>query len=163
MTGIDLADVCRRYGASVLRRCGGILGDADEAQDAAQEVFALILTRDSQFRGDADLGSWIYRITTNHCLNRLRGDRRRSDRDRQSEAWAGASPANPYQHYAVKRGMEELLGRLDPLGQAILIYRYLDGMTQVEIAAATGKSRRTVGKRLARIDAMLAPGAEGGR
>lgn len=162
MTGIDLAEVCRRYGASVLRRCGGILGDADEAQDAAQEVFALILTRERQFRGEADLGSWIYRITTNHCLNRLRGDRRRAARDRHGEAFAGASPTNPYQHYAVKRGLEELLGRLDPMGQEILIYRYLDGMTQVEIAAATGKSRKTVGKRLSKIDAMLALGAEEG-
>ena len=156
MTGIDLAEVCRRYGASVLRRCGGILGDADEAQDAAQEVFALILTRQSQFRGESDLGTWIYRITTNRCLNRLRGDRRREARDQQGEAWAGLPPANPYQHYALKEGLGQLLTRLDSLGQEILIYRYLDGMTQVEIAAATGKSRRTVGKRLSKIDALLA-------
>lgn len=160
MTEIDLADVCRRYGASVLRRCGGILGDADEAQDAAQEVFALILTRESQFRGDADPGTWIYRITTNHCLNRLRSQRRREARDQHGGVWAGLTPSNPYQHYALKRGLEDLLGRLDPLGREILVYRYLDGMTQVEIAAAIGKSRKTVGKRLSKIDAMLVPNGE---
>jgi len=160
VTEIDLAEVCRRYGASVLRRCGGILGDADEAQDAAQEVFALILTRQSQFRGEADLGTWIYRITTNHCLNRLRGDRRRQARDERGEAWAGLTPASPYQHYALKQGLEDLLSRLDSLGREILVYRYLDGMTQVEIAAATGRSRRTVGKRLSKIDTLLARDGE---
>ena len=72
----------------------------------------MILTRGSQFRGDADLGSWIYRITTNHCLNRLRGERRRIERDRQGAAWTDRAPASPYRHYELKRAFEELLDRL---------------------------------------------------
>lgn len=165
MTPIDLTEVCRRYGASVLRRCRGILGDADEAQDAAQEVFVLILDRGHQFRGDADLGSWIHRITTNQCLNRLRGEKRLANRARHSADWAGAAPgdapADPYRRYALRAEMNELLAGLDPLGQEVLLYRYIDGMTQDEIAQVTGKSRRTVGKRCKVIDASLAQ-REGG-
>ena len=72
MSEPDLSEICRRHGASVLRRCRGILRDPDAAQDAAQEVFLTIMGKGHQYRGEADLGSWIYRVTTNHCLNRIR-------------------------------------------------------------------------------------------
>lgn len=155
MTAIDLTDVCRRYGASILRRCRGILGDDDEAQDALQEVFVLILKRGHQFRGDADPASWIYRITTNHCLNRLRGNKRLADRAVHSADWADA-PADPYRSYALKTELAGLLQGLDDLGQQVLVYRYLDGLTQGEVADVTGVSRRTIGKRCKVIDGLLA-------
>lgn len=158
---MDLTDVCRRYGASIVRRCRGMLGDPDEAQDAAQEVFVLVMNRGHQFRGEAELSTWIYRITTNHCLNRIRGDRRRSARAEQSLDWGDLAPADPYDRYRLKTELTELLAGLEPLDQAILVHRYLDGMTQAEIAAVTGRSRRTVGKHCRTIDALLARKGEG--
>ncbi len=139
----------------MLRRCRGILGDPDAAQDAAQEVFVALLTRGGQFRGEADPASWIYRITTNVCLNRLRADGRRSRREEVAGHPGSATPG-PDRRYEARRELAGLLRDLDDLDRRLLIHRYLDGMTQAEIADAVGRSRRTVGKRLRRLEATVA-------
>ncbi len=138
-----------------------MLGDPDEAQDAAQEVFVSILNKGHQFRGEAELSTWIYRITTNHCLNRIRGDKRRTARAEHSLGWGDGAPADPYDRYRLRAELRELLAGLEPLDQEILVHRYLDGMTQAEIASVTGRSRRTVGKHCRAIDALLASREEG--
>ena len=117
------------------------------------------MTKGSQFRGASDPGTWIYRMTTNLCLNRLREGRRRSARELRPEAssWLGWAPADPYERFEARATLQEILHRLDGLAQQVFVYRFLDGMNQEEIALATGKSRRTVGKRLREIDACFAP------
>jgi RNA polymerase sigma-70 factor (ECF subfamily) len=151
---LELTEVCRRYGGSILRRCQAILGDVAEAEDAAQEVFLTFLLKGRSFRGDAQLGTWIYRVTTNLCLNRLRGGRRREARE-QTEAvrdWLAAAGTGLEERVEARRRLERLLGDVDELAQQVFILKYLDGLTQEEIAAVTGKSRRTVGKRLALLE-----------
>jgi RNA polymerase sigma-70 factor (ECF subfamily) len=134
-----------------------MLGDAAEAEDAAQEVFLTILVKGQQFRGEAQIGTWIYRVTTNLCLNRLRGGRRRETRE-QAEAvrdWLAAGGMDPEQRVEARRELERLLADVDELAQEVFVLKYLDGLTQEEIAEVTGKSRRTVGKRLALLEQRL--------
>ena len=134
-----------------------MLGDAAEAEDAAQEVFLTILVKGRTFRGEAQLGTWIYRVTTNLCLNRLRGGRRRETRE-QAEAvrdWLAAGGFDPEQRVEARRQLERLLADVDELAQEVFVLKYLDGLTQEEIAEVTGKSRRTVGKRLALLEERL--------
>ena len=151
---LELTEVCRRYGGSVLRRCQAMLGDAAEAEDAAQEVFLTILMKGRQFRGDAQLGTWIYRVTTNLCLNRMRGGRRREARE-QADAvrdWLAAAGVDTEERVEARRQLQRLLAEVDELAQEVFVLKYLDGLTQEEIAEVTGKSRRTVGKRLAMLE-----------
>ena len=134
-----------------------MLGDAAEAEDAAQEVFLTILTKGRTFRGEAQLGTWIYRVTTNLCLNRLRGGKRRETRE-QAEAvrdWLAAGGVDPEERVAARRQLERLLADVDELAQEVFVLKYLDGLTQEEIAEVTGKSRRTIGKRLALLEERL--------
>src|SRR5215471_10073981 len=131
-----------------------MLGDAADAEDAAQEVFLTILVKGQQFRGEAQLGTWIYRVTTNLCLNRLRGGRRRDARE-QADAvhdWLTATRVDPEERMEARHKLERLLADVDELAQEVFVLKYLDGMTQEEIAEVTGKSRRTVGKRLALLE-----------
>lgn len=123
----------------------------------------IVMQKGDQFRGDTDVGGWLYRITTNHCLNRLRSGRRRTAREQSDSAatWSGWEAPDPYLRSAARDQLDSLFRQLDTLGQSILIYRYLDGMTQEEIATVTGKSRRTVGKRLKKIDALVATSQAG--
>lgn len=69
----------RRYGPVVLRRARAILGDEEQARDLVQEVFVQVLEKKGGFRGEASPMTWIYRITTNLCLNRLRDGLRRDE------------------------------------------------------------------------------------
>jgi RNA polymerase sigma-70 factor (ECF subfamily) len=54
------------------------LRDPVEAEDAAQDVFIRVLLKVHTFRGDSAFSSWLYRVTTNIALVRLRGNKRRN-------------------------------------------------------------------------------------
>src|SRR4051794_9327512 len=89
MDGMDPAAadaLYRKYGPAVLRRARAILGDEPSARDAMQEVFVRVLGSATEFRREASPMTWLYQITTRHCLNRLR------DRLRRAELLTAAPP-----------------------------------------------------------------------
>ncbi len=47
-------------------------GDPAIAADVTQEVFVKAITSIRQFRGDSGIGTWLYRLTANACLDRRR-------------------------------------------------------------------------------------------
>jgi RNA polymerase sigma-70 factor, ECF subfamily len=53
-----------------------VLGDPDDARDAAQDAFLTLVRKLSQFRGDAAFTTWMHRITVNACYDILRKRRR---------------------------------------------------------------------------------------
>src|SRR3954467_8745717 len=56
----------------LLRLCERMLGDPEEARDAAQEVFLKAYRKAGEVRPQGQVYTWLYRIAVNHCLNRLR-------------------------------------------------------------------------------------------
>jgi RNA polymerase sigma-70 factor (ECF subfamily) len=153
----DLEDVARRHGASILRRSRAILRDPAEAEDAAQEVFVLLLRKGSAYRGDAALTSFLYRVTTNVCLNRLRARRRRHAREQGEEVrtWMDQVPQDADARARAMERAEELLETMSDLEQQVFVLRALDGLSLEEIATVTGRSRKTVAKRLSRIQPLI--------
>jgi RNA polymerase sigma-70 factor (ECF subfamily) len=143
---LDLAAVYRDHGYIVLRRARQILSDTEEAREALQEVFLSLANRPDQFSGESSIATFLYRVTTNHCLNRLRNHRRRS---RLAE---GAVVNGSWTTHAEEIvDAEAALRRLPEKLAQVAVYYYIDEMTQDEIASVLGCSRRTVGKRLARL------------
>lgn len=68
-------EIYPRLAPVVYRRSLDLLGQAEEANDAVQEILLTIHSKLDTFRGDANLMTWVYRVATNHCLNRLRARR----------------------------------------------------------------------------------------
>jgi RNA polymerase sigma-70 factor, ECF subfamily len=145
----------RQYGFQVARRCRRILGDSDEATDAAQEVFVRLLTKGADFRGAAEWITWLYRVATNVCLNRLRDQKTRAALLlRNADEIAPSSPSPPdAAGTADRRFLVQLLEELDETTQEIVLYHLVDEMSQGEIAELVGLSRVTVNKRLMRFRA----------
>ena len=61
-----------RHQRRVLSTCDRLLGNPDLARDACQEVFLRLFKKAGQFKPNAKVSTWLYRIAVNYCLNRLR-------------------------------------------------------------------------------------------
>lgn len=134
----------RTYGSMVLRRARTLLGDEHAAQDMVQEVFMKAIRAFPSFRGESSLTTWLYQVTTNHCLNTIRdGSRRRRALERRMPT------REPLTESAEDRvGVDELLQQLPRELAEVAIYYYVDQMNQDEIATLLGISERTVRNRL---------------
>src|SRR4051812_30294696 len=69
----------REHGPMVYRRALRILGNAADAEEALQEVFVRVLRGGEGFEQRSQVTTWLYRITTNYCLNFLRDNKRRRE------------------------------------------------------------------------------------
>src|SRR5215510_2649193 len=70
--GTEVEEIYRRFAPAVHRRCRAILASDEEALDALHDIFVKLYDKLHTFRGDSELMTWLYRLSTNHCLNRLR-------------------------------------------------------------------------------------------
>ena len=94
--------------------------------------------------------AWLYRTTTNLCLNRLRDAKRRGEllsTWTQEEFDSDASESRIAVHRILEQIPEEL--------QDVAVYYYVDELTHEEIASVIGVSRRTVGNRLSTFHELV--------
>lgn len=66
-----------RFQQRVFNTCYMMLRNREDAEDVAQEVFVEVYRSIDKYRGDASLGTWIYRISVNRCLDLLRRQQRK--------------------------------------------------------------------------------------
>lgn len=62
----------RKYKTTVFNTIYSIIGNAQEADDIAQEVFLKVYTKADSFKGESSFSTWLYRITVNRCVDELR-------------------------------------------------------------------------------------------
>ena len=140
-----LSELYRRHGPAIYSRCRRLLRDEALAEDATQEVFLRVLRHLEKDPGDVKALQWIYRISTNHCLNVLR------DRSGQAEPM-GELPeqasAHPEEALADRDLCLKVLGRTPEKLRAPALLHFVDGMDQGQVAETLGISRRTVINRL---------------
>ncbi len=143
MDPLSIEAMYRAYGPMVLRRARVLLGDEQAAGDAMHDVFLKAWRAGDRFRGDASPTTWLYRITTNHCLNLLRDRKRRGALLGERFAASDSRPGDEDRVAAA-----EILSRVPEALREIAVYYYIDQLNQDEIAQLLGVSRRTVGYRL---------------
>jgi len=136
-----------------------MLGNRQDAEDVVQTLFIDLIRRG---RADAELG-YLYRAATTRSLNVMRdGKRRRALLERHGLDALAPLPGQLDEQVLSLDLLLRLVGRLDERSSEMLVYRYLDNMTQEEIATMMRVSRKTVGKRLSKIQATVAAMAEPG-
>ena len=70
------AQLVRHYDDGLRALAFRLLGDRDRMDDALQEAYVNAFRALPGFRGEAELGTWLYRIAYNACVDELRRDRR---------------------------------------------------------------------------------------
>jgi RNA polymerase sigma-70 factor, ECF subfamily len=145
----ELESIFEKYGPMVLRRAKAILGNEDEAKDATQEVFIRAFLNAERFEHRSHVTTWLYRITTNVCLNWIRDAKRRRELNEEhfGDRQSAAMPTND--RYVLAR---KLLGEAEESWALAAIYVHVDGMSHAEAAKLLGVSRRTIGNLLLRFE-----------
>ena len=156
---VDVGELYREWGPMVFRRIRRFY-DAVEAEEVLHEVFVKVLENVDSFRADASPSTWLYRIATNHCLNRLRNARRR--RELLAEHGADLYPARVGASQEAELLLAQLWKQLPEELLQIAVYYHVDGMTHAEIARVLDVSRRTVGNRLKELEDLAAGTSDGG-
>lgn len=148
-----------------------MLGDRAEAEDLCQEVFVTLHKALPGFRGDSRLSTWIYRITKNRCLNRIKFLKRRhigqhADVDDPAMANATADPnasgggKNDPRRLLAEQALSELIQThllmLPEEQRSLVVLRDLEGLSYEEIVEVTDLAIGTVKSRLHRARAALA-------
>lgn len=65
-------ELIRLYGGRLFLKANQMLGNVEDAKDCVQECYVQVHRNIDQFRGDADLYSWMYRILVNGCLKKMK-------------------------------------------------------------------------------------------
>ncbi|MBA3818280.1 MAG: sigma-70 family RNA polymerase sigma factor [Deltaproteobacteria bacterium] len=146
-----------------------MLGNRAEAEDVAQEVFITVFKTIDTFREEAKFSTWLYRVTVNHCKNRIKYLARRHDRDRDeldensqqaNGAIAGAPPRTPAPDRALEGAQLEVLlqdaiANLDDDHRIVVVLRDVEDLSIEEICEITGLPDGTVKSRLHRARLAL--------
>ena len=73
---MEFEEVYKTYWQKIFRLCMGYVNNFELAQDIAQETFITIWQQLPNFRKEATIGTWIFRIAVNNCLRQIEKEKR---------------------------------------------------------------------------------------
>jgi len=162
-----LADVAETYGSKIYQLAFRYLRNKEDAEEVTQDVLFKVHRKVGAFRGDAALSSWIYRITFNAAMSRLRTAKYQRLQDEQRQASSGESdqpvaPARPeladwsdmadehvFRTQLRRRVLRAILA-LPAIYRAPVIMRDIQGMSTEEASAVLRVKDQTLKSRLHR-------------
>lgn len=147
-TDAELADLYQRYGPVLLARCRRILRNEEAAQDAVQETFVRVVRNWDGFRQTASPLTWMYRISTNYCLNQVRNGTTRSRKIDDHRQEIGEPITLGAEGDPDGARVLALLDQVDEQTRACVVHTFFDDCTRDETAELVGLSVPTVRKRV---------------
>ena len=161
-----LTALVERHEPRVRRLAGYLLNDPQDAEDAAQEALAKVLTRIDQFRGEARFATWLYSLVTNTCRDLGERQRRRQHQALETAPEA-ASTLGPHDLACQREQRAELARELEGLSndqrhvmvmKDVLALSYEEIAEVLEMPVGTVKCHAHRGR--ARMRRALEPPAE---
>lgn len=140
-------DLYRAHAGRLFSLLTRMAGSAQDAEDLLQDVFVQAHRKLGSFRGESSLGTWLYRLAVNQCLDHLRGRQVRMaratdslDADDAAEAVAPA-PATPQ---AIDRiDLERAIAQLPEGCRTAFVLHDVEGLEHHEVAETLGISEGT--------------------
>jgi RNA polymerase sigma-70 factor (ECF subfamily) len=151
------------YQTALYNLCYRMLGDADQAEEAAQETFLRVYAQLRSFDVTRSFKTWLFSIAHHYCIDRLR--RRRLtwlsiESEQMDEHPALRSPAPTPEQVALQHEtrlwLQSALNQLAPEYRSVVLMRYWYDLSYEEIAEATSTSVSAVKSRLHRARETLA-------
>jgi RNA polymerase sigma-70 factor (ECF subfamily) len=145
-----LGELYEKFAPAIYAHCRRFLNSPAAARDATQEAFIRVIARGVVLPKEEEALRYLYRVSTNVCLNLLR---EHNVHTRAAPALAASAPhvSSAESGLADREFVNAVLDRCGEGGAKVAIMHYLDGMSQVEIADVLGITRRTVFNRLRKL------------
>jgi len=146
-----------RYQGQMFRLAVKMLADRSDAEDVVQEVFLGAWRRLHQLNEDAAFVGWLYRMTTNRCLNVIRARRPQVDVDLDTaeSPRSDIQPEHAAQVNTQLAALNSALQDLTPEQRACWLLREVHGLSYTEIGDIVGANSTAVRGRIARARAQL--------
>lgn len=143
-----------RYAALVFRFLGALGVRDPDREDACQDVFLAVYRSLPSFRGEAQLSTWIYRITARTTGKLIQKRKLRTLLADTLTSQPAPTTSDPTEHAARSLLLDRMLDRLNPKKRLVLVLFELEGVPVEEIARIAGCPTNTVWSRLhhARLD-----------
>jgi len=165
-----LEELFSLYSAKLYSVACRILGDVAETEEVIQDVFWTAYRKAKTFRGNSQFSTWLYRLTINAALGRIRRSKKNKEVEyeeflpkfkedghhlvRPVVDWSDTLDEN-YAKQETQRLLKEALDQLKPLDKSVVVLSDLEGLSDREIAAALRVTVSAVKTRLHRARLFL--------
>jgi RNA polymerase sigma-70 factor (ECF subfamily) len=165
-----LATIFDLYSARLYNVAHKILGDMADSEEVIQDVFWTAYRKAQSFRGSSQLSTWLYRLTINAALGKIRRSKKKKEVEYeeylpkfQADGHHLVRPVidwsdtleEKYAKHEVQRLLKDALEQLKPIDKSIIILGDIEGMSDKEIAAIVELTVSAVKTRLHRARLFL--------
>jgi len=154
-------ELFQQHRAQVLALCRRLLGSADSAEDATQDVFVRARQGHSRFDGSRPFANWVLSIASHHCVDLLRRRATESrlfgseDVERAAVAVDGPSPLRALMAEELREGLRGALATLPARYRVPLVLAVYRDLSYQEIATTLGVTRSHVAVLICRAKQLL--------
>lgn len=143
-------EIYKTYWQKIFRLCMGYVNDHDWAKDIAQETFITVWEQLPKFRNESAIGTWVFRIASNHCLRQIEKQKRMPTTELPTQIKDTLQSNDENQVQLLYKCISELQET-----DRIIISLELEDTKQTEIASIVGISEANVRVRIHRIKEKL--------
>ncbi len=154
-----------RYQGAVHNLAYRMLGDPNDAEDAAQEIFMRIYRQLGRYDPSRKFSTWTLAIATNYCIDQLRRRRMQLVPLENIIPWARSREVGPEGEAITQEARDDvqrLIMRLPEKYRAPLVLRYFEELSCAEIAEVLGMPEGTVKTQIHRARKALGKALSGG-
>lgn len=137
-------ELVRRHSAPLFRYLRHNLHDHASAEELTQQAFVRAWRGLAGFRGEAGFRTWLYRIATNLCINRVKRRRPTVELPEDLAADSRGEPDQQHRSRVREQAVAQALDRLPADQRAALVLSVYENLGQAEIARVMGRSVASV-------------------
>jgi RNA polymerase sigma-70 factor (ECF subfamily) len=153
-------ELYRQHSGRLFNLAWRMCGTRTDAEDLLQEIFLLAFRKLPEFRGDSAVGTWLYRLAMNRCLDHLKSKQTRSNDATSPLDEQAVAPRKVGRDEGINRiDLERAIARLPDGARAAFLLHDVEGFQHQEIATilgiSEGTSKSQVHKARLRLRALL--------
>ena len=148
----------------IYRYAHRLCGEAESAKDLVQETFLNAYRGFKDFRGDAQISTWLYTIASRACLRMRRKKKGQPERELSLEEFVptsegefrlqiavdGLTPEEALQNKELRQALDQAIEKLPKKYRMVLVLRDMEGLSAKEVGTVMGLNERAVKSRLHR-------------